>query len=164
MPILLQQNVAEERLANRVRRETEWLRRGPKARTSKARYRIDEAHRLQEELSQVRGLNRAGGSLALDFAKTGRKTKKLLETRKLAKSYGGEPLFDGLDLVLSPGSRVGFIGRNGCGKSTLMNILGSADSGAPHQRISCPVRSRCPKGWCPDSPSSAGSRAGSHSS
>lgn len=113
----------EVRLSNKVRRETEWLRRGPKARTTKARYRIDEAHRLQDQLTEVKTRNRAGGAVQLDFDSTGRKTKKLLEAVGMSKGYGGQPLFSDLDILLSPGSRLGLLGRNGCGKSTLMKIL-----------------------------------------
>ena len=121
------QSQQEERLANKVRRETEWLRRGPKARTSKARYRIDEAYRLQDELTRLQGHNRADKQISIDFSATGRKTRKLLEANDIGKSYSGTPLFSGLDLVLSPGSRIGMVGQNGCGKSTLMHILASAD-------------------------------------
>ena len=123
---LASQSQEEERLANKVRRETEWLRRGPKARATKARYRIEEAYRLQDELSQVRGRNRSSSTVQIDFEATGRKTKKLLEGIGLAKAYGKRQLFAGLDLQLSPGSRIGLLGRNGCGKSTLMQILAAA--------------------------------------
>lgn len=124
-----QQGQQEEKLANKVKRETEWLRRGPKARTTKARYRIDEAYRLQDKLGQVKNRNRAGGSVAIDFEATGRKTKKLLEGKGLSKKYDGRKLFGDLDITLSPGSRLGLLGRNGCGKSTLIKILASADTG-----------------------------------
>ena len=120
------QNEEEIRLANKVRRETEWLRRGPKARTSKARYRIDEAHRLMEELGEVKGRNRAESTVSIDFSNTGRKTKKLLEAKNMSKRYGNTLLFHGLDILLSPGSKLGVLGRNGCGKTTLMKLLGSA--------------------------------------
>jgi ATP-binding cassette subfamily F protein uup len=120
------QTQEEERLANKVRREMEWLRRGPKARATKAKYRIDEAGRLQGELSQVRMRNRASSAVQIDFEATGRKTKKLLEGSNLAKSIAGKTLFSGLDIQLSPGSRIGLLGRNGCGKSTLMQILASS--------------------------------------
>jgi ABC transport system ATP-binding/permease protein len=126
---LLQQAQDEERLHNKVKRETEWLRRGPKARATKARYRIDEAHRLQNELSQVRGRNRAQSSVRIDFEATRRKTKKLLEARGISKGYQDKPLFSNLDILLSPGSRLGLLGRNGCGKSTLMRILASGAEG-----------------------------------
>ncbi len=123
------QNEQEDRLANKVRRETEWLQRGPKARATKARYRIDEAYRLQDELGQVKNRNRSGGSVSIDFSGTGRKTKKLLEATSLTKRYDDRALFTDLDILLSPGSKLGLLGRNGCGKSTLIQILASADSG-----------------------------------
>jgi ATP-binding cassette subfamily F protein uup len=122
----------EERLSNKVRRETEWLRRGPKARATKAKYRIDEAYKLQDELAEVKRRNRASTAVQIDFEATGRKTKKLLEGVGLAKSYEGRTLFSALDITLSPGSRIGLLGRNGCGKSTLMQILAaSAGSSGP---------------------------------
>ena len=123
-----QQQEQEDRLANKVRRETEWLRRGPKARATKAKYRKDEAYQLQDELATVKSRNRAGGSVRIEFDATNRKTKKLLTATKISKGFEGHTLFADLDLVLSPGTRLGLLGRNGCGKSTLMQILAAADS------------------------------------
>ncbi len=123
---LQQQQQLEERLANKMRREAEWLSRGPKARATKARYRIDEAHKLQSHLSAVKGRNRALKQVRLDFDSTGRKTKKLLEAKGISKAYAGRTLFSDLDIVLSPGTRLGLMGRNGCGKSTLMQILAAS--------------------------------------
>ncbi|MCF6187430.1 MAG: ABC-F family ATP-binding cassette domain-containing protein [Desulfobulbaceae bacterium] len=120
---LEQQQVIETRLANKMRRETEWLRRGPKARATKAKYRIDEAGRLQEELGEVRARNRATGKVQIDFSATGRKTKKLLTAKAIGKGYDGRTLFSHLDLILTNGARIGVLGRNGCGKSTLMQLL-----------------------------------------
>ena len=125
---LLQRQNLEERLANKVRRETEWLRRGPKARTTKARFRIDEAYRLQDELGDVRSKNRSVGQVNLTFDSTGRKTRKLLTATGLEKGFQEGPLFSGLDLTLTPGMRLGLLGRNGSGKSTLMQILAAAGS------------------------------------
>jgi ABC transport system ATP-binding/permease protein len=125
-----QQLQEEERLSNKVRRETEWLRRGPKARATKARYRIDEAYRLQDELAQVKARNRSSTAVQIDFEATGRKTKKLLEASGIQKAFDERLLFSGLDLTLSPGSRVGLLGRNGCGKSTLMQILAASAGGS----------------------------------
>jgi ATP-binding cassette subfamily F protein uup len=123
---LMQRQNLEERLANKVRRETEWLRRGPKARTTKARYRIEEAGRLQGELGEVRTKNRSVGQVGISFDGTQRKTKKLLTATGLEKHFHGPPLFSNLDLTLKPGIRLGLLGRNGSGKSTLMRILASA--------------------------------------
>lgn len=120
----------EERLANRARREIEWLRRGPKARATKAKYRIDEAHKLTGELAEVKARNRSISKVQIDFEATGRKTRKLLEATGLTKAYGGQVLFSGVDIVLTPGSRLGLLGRNGCGKSTLMKIIAGAAGNA----------------------------------
>ncbi len=126
---LAHQSQNEERLQNKVRRETEWLRRGPKARATKARYRIDEAYRLQGELAQVRERNRSLSNVRIDFEATQRKTKKLLEACGISKRYQDTPLFSNLDILLSPGSRLGLLGRNGCGKSTLMRLLAASGEG-----------------------------------
>jgi ATP-binding cassette subfamily F protein uup len=124
--VLAGQQQEEERLANRARREIEWLRRGPKARATKAKYRIDEAYKLTEELAAVKARNRSLSEVQLDFEATGRKTRKLLEAVGLSKSHGARTLFSGLDITLSPGMRLGLVGRNGCGKSTLMGIIAGA--------------------------------------
>jgi len=129
---LTRQEELESRLANKSRRETEWLRQGPKARSTKAKYRIDEAHRLHSELARIKRRNREKKKIQIDFTATDRKTKKLLEARKLAKSFGDRALFFDLDIILTPGRRLGLLGPNGCGKSTLMRILaGSANTNGP---------------------------------
>ncbi len=127
---LAAQQKLEETLANRYRRETEWLRRGPKARTTKARYRIDEAHRLGDQLDQVKQQNRADTRVAIDFTGTNRKTRKLLEITELAGQHGETRLFDDLSFTITPGLRLGLVGRNGCGKSTLLQMLYDAVRGA----------------------------------
>ena len=110
-------------LSNKVRREIEWLRRGPKARTSKARYRIEKAHQLRENLAAVKGRNAQNRSVDIAFDTTHRKTKKLLDAQDLRKTLGGKLLFGNLSLRLAPGIRIGVMGKNGTGKSTLIQIL-----------------------------------------
>ena len=123
---LEQQQALESRLANRMRRETEWLRRGPKARSTKAKYRIDAAGDLADKLEKTKIRNRANGQVQIDFAATGRKTKKLLTAHKISKGFDGRILFHDLNLILTSGSRLGLLGGNGCGKSTLMQLLAHA--------------------------------------
>lgn len=123
---LEQQQEQEERLANKVRRENEWLSRGPKARATKAKSRKDAAYRLQDELVVLKQRNRVGTAVDIAFDGTDRKTKKLLVATGISKGFEGRSLFSALDLTLSPGTRLGLLGRNGCGKSTLMQILAAA--------------------------------------
>ena len=126
---LEQQQEQEERLANKVRRENEWLSRGPKARATKAKSRKDAAYRMQDELVVLKQRNRVGTSVEIAFDGTDRKTKRLLVATGISKGFEDQALFSGLDLTLSPGTRLGLLGRNGCGKSTLMQILAAASSG-----------------------------------
>lgn len=124
-----QQQRLEEKLANKVRRETEWLRRGPKARTSKARHRIDEAHRLTDQLESVKNHNRVAHDIGIDFTATGRKTKKLMEVSNISLSIDGTLLLKDLSFTVSPGTRIGLVGRNGCGKSSLLHLLFACATG-----------------------------------
>ena len=109
-------------LANRVRRELEWLARGPKARTTKAQSRIDEAERLATDLAQVQAeltTSKAG----IEMTGSGRRTKRLLVASGVDKALGGHQLLRGLDLILQPRQRLGVVGANGSGKSTLLKLL-----------------------------------------
>lgn len=123
--ILAQEN-QEHNLANKVRREIEWLRRGPKARGTKAQARIDSAHKLQDDLAQVKARNAWKQTVDISFDATGRRTKKLMQTENLGLDLEGRPLFQNLDLLLSPGTRLGVTGANGAGKSSLMHVLHGA--------------------------------------
>jgi ATP-binding cassette subfamily F protein uup len=109
-------------LANRVRRELEWLARGPKARTTKAQSRIDEAERLVTDLAQVRA-ELTTSTAGIEMTGSGRRTKRLLVVSGVDKALGGHQLLRGLDLILQPGQRLGVVGANGSGKSTLLKLL-----------------------------------------
>ena len=108
----------QETLANLVRREIEWLRRGPKARTTKAKSRIQSAGKLIEELDDSRERARVS-TASIDFAATDRKTKRML----VAEGIGKRQLFSGLDILLTPGTRLGILGPNGSGKTTLLRVI-----------------------------------------
>jgi ABC transport system ATP-binding/permease protein len=112
----------QDSLATKVRREVEWLRRGPKARAGKSRARIDAAGRLIEELSAVTARSRTA-TAKIDFTASDRKTKRLIEAEGIGKTLGGRRLFQNLSLTLSPGVRIGLVGANGSGKTTLLKIL-----------------------------------------
>lgn len=110
-------------LNSKVRREIEWLRQTPQARTTKSQSRIQEAHRLIDELNAVKARNKKT-TAKIDFVGSERETRKLLAATNIAKSYGGRQLFSGVNITLSPGTRLGIVGMNGTGKSTLLKILG----------------------------------------
>ncbi len=121
------QSKEERILKAKALEEIDWLRRSPKARTTKSNSRIQRAYALFDDLADVKARNRVQ-NVAIDFSASERETRKLLVAKNLAKSYNGKFLFKGLDLVLSPGSRVGIMGKNGTGKSTLLKMLaGSVD-------------------------------------
>src|SRR2546428_8382991 len=103
----------------------EWLRRGSKARSTKAKGRIREAGRLIEELADSRARRVTAGA-GIDFTSSQRRTRRLLVARGLTKSLGGRRLVSDLDLVITPGTRVGLIGPNGSGKTTLLNVMSGA--------------------------------------
>ncbi len=112
----------QDALANRVRTEIEWLRRGPKARTTKSKARIDRAHELIGELAEVSARNRTA-TASIEFSATDRQTKRLVELENLQYGFAGRTLFAGLNFVLTAGTRVGLVGPNGSGKTTLLRLL-----------------------------------------
>lgn len=119
---LLAQADAQASLANRVRREVEWLRRGPKARTTKAKARVESAGQLIDELGRVQART-TQAQAGIDFVSSGRKSKQLVVAHGLGKSLGGRPIVKDLDLLLGPGQRLGLLGPNGSGKTTLLRLL-----------------------------------------
>jgi ABC transport system ATP-binding/permease protein len=100
-----------------LRRELEWLKRGPKARSTKQKARIDRARALQAtEFKQGHG--------KVDIATAGRRIgKKVIELVNVSKGYGDRTLINGFTYEFSPEDRVGIIGGNGVGKSTLMDMI-----------------------------------------
>ena len=112
----------QDALSNRVRTEIEWLRRGPKARTTKSKARIDRAHELIGELAEVSSRNRTS-TASIEFSATDRQTKRLVELENLQYGFGGSTLFSDLNFVLTAGMRIGLVGPNGSGKTTLLRLL-----------------------------------------
>ncbi|HEY7338731.1 MAG TPA: ABC-F family ATP-binding cassette domain-containing protein [Bryobacteraceae bacterium] len=109
-------------LENRVRTEMEWLRRGPKARTTKAKARIDNASDLIAELSDLKSRSQTA-SADIDFTASGRKTKRLVHLKDVSFGFEEAPLFERLDFTITSGMRVGLVGANGSGKTTLLQLL-----------------------------------------
>ena len=107
---------------NKLRREVEWLSRGSLARQTKQRARIQGAADLKDQVRELQGKNHQRG-LDLAFGESDRSPKKLIEAKGLSKAYGGKKLFENVDLLISPKTRLALLGDNGSGKSTLIKIL-----------------------------------------
>lgn len=112
----------QESLENRVRNEIEWLRRGAKARTTKAKARITNANQLISELADLNSRTRTANA-KIDFSATDRKTKRLIELEQVSCAAGGSTLFENLDFIITAGKRIGLVGPNGSGKTTLLRLL-----------------------------------------
>ena len=113
----------EDTVANTVRREIEWLSRGPKARQTKQQARIDRAGDLMEELGELKYRNDQNKNVDIDFSGSGRQTQRLVAASNVGKTLGGRKLFGPLNLLMTPGDKLGLLGENGSGKSTLLKIL-----------------------------------------
>lgn len=112
----------EKGLASQVRDEIAWLKKSPKARTTKSRSRIQKANEMISELSDIKNRNKIS-KVDIEFSASDRETRKLLTGKNLSKSLGGKQLFSNVDVVLSPGTRLGIVGKNGTGKTTFLKLL-----------------------------------------
>ena len=100
-----------------LRKELEWLKKGPKARSTKQKARIDRAHALRDtEFKDING--------KVDISTVGRRIgKKVIELKNVSKAYNNRTLIHDFTYEFSPEDRIGIIGGNGAGKSTLMDIM-----------------------------------------
>ncbi|MCW5981032.1 MAG: ABC-F family ATP-binding cassette domain-containing protein [Bryobacteraceae bacterium] len=112
----------QEALENRVRVELEWLRRGPKARGTKAKARIDAARGMIAELADLNARSRTAVA-GVDFTATDRRTKRLVELEDVACAFSGRTLFGNLNFAITAGMRVGVVGPNGSGKTSLLRLV-----------------------------------------
>jgi ABC transport system ATP-binding/permease protein len=108
---------SQRKHAGVLRRELEWLKRGPKARSTKQKARIDRIHDMQnQEFKQAQG--------KVDISTVGRRIgKKVIELKQVCKAYGDRVLLHDFSYNLNPEDRIGIIGPNGVGKSTLMDLI-----------------------------------------
>lgn len=116
------QTKRQDALENRVRIEMEWLRRGPQARATKAKARIDTAREMIGELADLKSRSRTK-TAGIDFAAADRKTKRLIHLDRVTYGFDGRPLFEDLSFTITAGMRVGLVGPNGAGKTTLLRLL-----------------------------------------
>ncbi len=116
------QTKLQDALKNRVKVEVEWLRRGPKARATKAKARIDNANELIGQLKEVNARVQTA-SAGIEFSATERQTKRLVELEDVSIELGGRRIVEGLNFLITAGVRVGLVGPNGSGKTTLLRLL-----------------------------------------
>lgn len=112
------QAIEKEKAKNLYKKELDWMRRQPKARGTKAKYRVDAFSDVKEKAHK----NLSKSSLNLDVTAR-RQGKKVLELDAIEKSYQGEQVVRPFEYVFKKGERIGIVGKNGTGKSTFLNML-----------------------------------------
>ena len=120
---LSQEQVEQHKSKRLFKKELDWMRRQPKARTTKSKSRIDDFTQIKERAHQRRQDHEI--QLEIDMERMG---TKILECHKLFKSFGDKSILDGFDYNFLRGERIGIIGKNGTGKSTFLNILTGKES------------------------------------
>lgn len=121
---LMSQEAQEAALANKVRRDTSWLRQGIQGRQTRNKTQVRDAASRRAELKSVSHRNLAPSKRAgINFDAVGRKTNKLLVLHSVEKSMGDHLLFKDLDLELTPARRIGLVGPNASGKTTLLRLI-----------------------------------------
>jgi len=117
------QATLQSTMQNTVKGEIAWLRKGPKARSTKQQARIDRAGEMMADLAELKFRNAQVRATEIDFDATQRQSKSLVRAHAVEKTLGGRKLFGALDLTLSPGDKLGLLGENGSGKSTLLKMI-----------------------------------------
>ncbi|WP_224484531.1 ABC-F family ATP-binding cassette domain-containing protein [Robertkochia aurantiaca] len=112
------EQASTEKAKNLYNKELEWMRRQPKARTTKSKSRIDDFYTIKEKAHQRRKEHRV--QLEINMERLG---SKIVEFHNVSKSFGDKTMLDHFDYTFKKGERVGIIGKNGTGKSTFLNIL-----------------------------------------
>jgi ABC transport system ATP-binding/permease protein len=130
---LAAQQKREQGLSTQVRHEVSWLRAGVQGRGTKANSRVDAAHDAIDNLHEMQRLRQQDAGMAMKFSASGRRTQNLIIAEGLAKTLGGNKLFEDVEVSLHPGTRLGLVGNNGSGKTTLLRILsGELESDGGH--------------------------------
>jgi ATP-binding cassette subfamily F protein uup len=119
----LEQEAAEQHKSEQLfKKELAWMRKQPKARTTKSKSRIDDFQTIKEKAGQRRKEHEV--QLEINMERMG---SKILELHKVSKSYPDTPILNQFDYTFTRGERVGIIGKNGTGKSTFLNIITGAE-------------------------------------
>ena len=119
---IAQEASSVEKAKNLFKKELDWMRRQPKARTTKSKSRIDDFYVIKQEAKKRRKDHQV--QLEINMERLG---SKIVELHNLKKSYGDLNILDGFEYVFKKGERIGIIGKNGTGKSSFLNILTQAE-------------------------------------
>lgn len=122
-PVLEAQAKEQQALKMKVKEEIAWMRRGPKAQRNKNKSRYKDAEELIRDYKETQARTGTDEAVDIEFQATERKTKKLMAAHSLVKTMGERQLISKLNLILSPGMKLGVLGPNGSGKSTLLKLL-----------------------------------------
>ncbi len=114
----LAQSVEINKAQQLMKSELEWMRRSPKARTTKSKSRIQAFYDTEKKAKS--GKHEQELSLSVKMTRIG---GKILELKKLYKSFGDKAILKGFDYTFKKGERIGIVGKNGCGKSTFLNLI-----------------------------------------
>ncbi|RJE70881.1 MULTISPECIES: ABC-F family ATP-binding cassette domain-containing protein [Reichenbachiella] len=112
------QHAEKAKAKNLLSKELDWMRRQPKARGTKAKYRVDAFYETEKKAKV--DLSKANMEIKLAGRRQG---KKILELKNISKSWGGEAIFTKFSHVFARGEKIGVVGQNGTGKSTFLNVL-----------------------------------------
>ena len=113
-----QEATSTNKAKNLFKKELNWMRRQPKARTTKSKSRIDDFFEIKEKAHKRRQDHTVQLEISME-----RLGSKIIELHKLKKSFGDLKILDGFEYVFQKGERIGVIGKNGTGKSSFLNIL-----------------------------------------
>jgi ATP-binding cassette subfamily F protein uup len=115
---IAQEAASTHKAKNLFKKELDWMRRQPKARTTKSKSRIDDFQEIKEKAHKRRQDHTV--QLEINMERLG---SKIVELHKLKKSFGDLKILDGFQYVFQKGERIGVIGKNGTGKSSFLNVL-----------------------------------------
>lgn len=120
---LIQESVEAHKTKLHFKKELDWMRRQPKARTTKSKSRIEDFKIIKEKASQRRNEHQV--QLEINMERLG---SKMIEMHKVQKAFGEKVILDQFDYMFQRNDRIGIIGKNGTGKSTFLNLLTSNDT------------------------------------
>lgn len=112
------EQVVQEKAKNLFKKELDWMRRQPKARTTKSKSRIDDFYEIKERAHNRRIEHKVQLEISME-----RLGSKILEMHNVYKSFGDLKILDGFEYVFKRGERIGIIGKNGTGKSSFLNLI-----------------------------------------